>query len=71
MHFLCLPAMQGTRVRSLAQEVPLEKEMATTPVFLCGEFHGQRSLTGYSLWDCKELDVTERPTFLVSLFMLG
>ena len=24
-----------------------------TPVFLLGELHGQRSLTGYSLWDCK------------------
>ena len=24
-----------------------------------GESHGQRSLAGYSPWDCKELDVTE------------
>ena len=38
-----------------------------TPVFLSAEFHGQRSLSGYSLksrlcspWDCKELDTTER-----------
>ena len=23
------------------------------------KFHGQRSLLGYSLWDCKELDMTE------------
>ena len=28
------PAMQETRVRSLGQEDPLEKEMATTPVLL-------------------------------------
>ena len=27
--------------------------------FLPGEFHGQRSLVGYSSWDCKELDMTE------------
>ena len=27
-----------------------------------GEFHGQRSLAGYSLWDCRELDMTERLT---------
>ena len=33
--------------------------MATTPVFLPGEFRGQRSLVGYSLWGCKELDMTE------------
>ena len=31
-----------------------------TPVFLLGESQGQRSLTGYSLWGCKELDITER-----------
>ena len=30
-----------------------------TPVFLPGESHGQRSLAGYSLWGCKELDMTE------------
>ena len=28
-------------------EDPLEKGMATTPVFFPGEFHGQRSLAGY------------------------
>ena len=33
--------------------------MATTPVFLSGEYLGQRSLVGYSPWDCKELDTTE------------
>ena len=31
-----------------------------TPVFLPGEFHGQRSLVGYSPWDCKESDTPER-----------
>ena len=30
-----------------------------TAVFLSGEFHGQRGLVGYSLWGCKESDVTE------------
>ena len=30
-----------------------------TPVFLPGEFHGQRSLAGYSLWGCRESDTTE------------
>ena len=29
-----------------------------TPVFLPGEFHGQRSLVSYSPWDCKESDTT-------------
>ena len=38
------PSMQKTQVPSLGGEDPPEKEMATTPVFLPGEFHGQRSL---------------------------
>ena len=38
-----LPAMQETWVQSLSREDPLEKEMATTPVFLPGESHGRRS----------------------------
>ena len=41
------------------REDALEKGMATTPVFLPGEFHGQRSLAGYSPWGHKELDMTE------------
>ena len=48
-------------VLSLCQEDPLEKGMAT-PVFLPGEFHGQRSLAGYSPWDRKELDTAEQLT---------
>ena len=43
-----LPVMWETWVRSLGWEDPLEKGKAT-PVFLPGEFHGQRSLAGYSL----------------------
>ena len=31
-----------------------------TPVLLPGKFHGLRSLVGYSPWDRKELDTTER-----------
>ena len=30
-----------------------------TSVILPGESRGQRSLAGYSLWGCKELDMTE------------
>ena len=39
-----LPANAGEFVRSLGQEDPLEKEVATHSRFLPGEFHGQRSL---------------------------
>ena len=56
-----LPAMQESQVQSLDQEDPLEKGMATSPVFLPGEFHVQRSLvaTVYA-WDHKESDTTEQ-----------
>ena len=43
-------------VPSLGQEDPLEKEMATSPGFLPGESHGQRSLVGYSPWSRQESD---------------
>ena len=33
------------------------------PVFLPREFHGQRSLVGYSPWSCKESDTTEQLHF--------
>ena len=48
-----LPAMQATQVRFLGWEDPLEKEMATTTVFLPGESHGHWSLAGYSAWGHK------------------
>ena len=58
-----LSTVRETWVRSLGQEVPLEKEMKPTPVFLPGESHGQRILVGYSPWGCKESDMTERLHF--------
>ena len=57
-----LPAKRQTWVQSPGWEDPLEKGMAThssISVFLPGEFHGQRSLVGYSPWGCKESDTTE------------
>ena len=46
-----LPAMQEPQemwVWSLSWEDPLEEDMATTPVFLSGESHGQRSQVSYN-----------------------
>ena len=54
--------VQETWVQSLSWEYAWEKGMATTPVFLPGESHGQRSLAGSSPWDHKELDMTNRLT---------
>ena len=52
-----------TQVQSLHQEDPLEVAWQPTPVFLPGEFHGQRSLAGYSPWSCKESDTVEQLSF--------
>ena len=64
-------AVQETGVQILSGEESLEKGMAApssifthsvflpTPVFLPGEFQGQRSLSGYSPSSGKELDRTE------------
>jgi len=39
-------------------EDPLEKEMATTPVFFPGKSHEQRSLVGNSPWSHRESDMS-------------
>ena len=57
-----LPAMQETCARYLGWENPLRRNWQLTPGLLPGEFHGQRSLVGYSPWDPQELDMTKRPT---------
>ena len=38
---------------------PWRREWPLTPVFLPGEFHGQRNLVGYSPWSCEESDMAE------------
>ena len=35
---------------------PVKRNSLPTPIFWPGEFHGQRSLAGYSPWGCKESD---------------
>ena len=54
-----LTAMQETLVQSLGREGPLEEKWQPIPASLPGEFHGQRSLAGYSSWGRKESDTTE------------
>ena len=64
-----LPVMQKTQVQSLDWEDSLKKVMAThTPLFWPGKSHGQKSLTSYGPWGCKELDTTEKlNTYLTRL----
>ena len=57
---------QGTWIRSLGREDPLEKEMQPTPVFSLEKSHGQRSLMGYSPWGHKESDTTEQLSMYIN-----
>ena len=41
-------------------KIPWRRAWQPSPVFLPGEYHGQRSLAGYSPWGCKESDMTEQ-----------
>ena len=54
-----LPAMQETEFDPWVKKIPWIREWLPTPVFLPGEFHGQRSLVGYSPWDHKESGMTK------------
>ena len=41
-------------------KIPWRRKWQPTLVYLPGEFHGQRSLAGYSPWGRKESDMSER-----------
>ena len=42
------------------EKISWRREQLPTPLFWPGEFHGLKGLAGYSPWDHKELDTTER-----------
>ena len=46
-----------------SERIPWRREWLPTPVFLPGEFHGQRRPAGYSPWDHKKSDTTEQLTY--------
>ena len=50
------PAVQVTQEMEFspwARKIPWKRAWQPIPIFLSGEFHGQRSLVGYSLWGCR------------------
>ena len=55
-----LPAMQETWFDPWIGKIPWRRKWPPTPVFLPGEFHGQRSLVGYSPWGRKESDTKNK-----------
>ena len=48
------------RLDPLVRKIPWRREWQPTPVFLPGEFHGQKTLVGYSPQGHKELNPTEQ-----------
>ena len=48
-------------------KIPWRREWQPTPVFLPGEFCGQRSLGGHSPWGCKESDTNEATNTFTSM----
>ena len=54
--------MQATQESSFdpwIRKIPWRRAWQPTPVFFPGESNGQRSLAGYSPWECQESDRTE------------
>ena len=49
----------GREFDSWFGKIPWRRKWQSTPAFLPGKFHGQRSLVGYSPWSRRELDITE------------
>ena len=58
-----LPANAGNVRDSVfdlwVRKILWRREWQSTPGFLPGEFHGQRSLVGYSPWGHTESDMTD------------
>ena len=52
-------------------KIPWRRAWQLTPIFLPGEFHGQRSLAGYSPSGCKESDTTEQVTLHCAMIPLA
>ena len=57
-----LPAMQETGFDPWVRKIPWRRAWQPIPVLSPGEFHGQRSLVGYSPCGHKELDMIEQLT---------
>ena len=64
-----LPANAGD---PWVRKIPWRREWLPTPVLLPGEFHGQRSLAGYSPWGCRvRHDLATKLSTLTSLLPVG
>ena len=55
-----LPAFRSPRFDPWVGKIPWRRKWQSTPIWLPGKSHEQRSLVGYSPWGLKELNTTER-----------
>ena len=55
---ICLQ-WRSRRFNPLIRKIPWRRKWQPTAVFSPGKSHGQRNLTGYCSWGCKESDMTE------------
>ena len=60
--FFCTVRCFSLLLTSIKMEFCLKREWQSSPIFLPGEFHGQRSLEDYSPWGHKDSGTTERLT---------
>ena len=58
LRWICLKCKR-CGFNSWVRKIPWRRKWLLPPAFLPGEFHGQRSLAGYSPWGCKESDMTD------------
>ena len=63
---ICLQCMRH-RFDSWVGKIPWRREWLLTPVFLPGEFHGQRSLAGYTPQSCRVRQDWESNSFTFML----
>ena len=66
-----LPPMQRPRFDPWVGKIPWRRKWQLTPVFLPGEFHGQKGLAGYSPWGRKESDTTTKQTVSTIVLVSG
>ena len=55
---ICLQC-RWPRVNPLVEKIPWRREWLPIPVFLPGEFYGERNLVGYSPWGSQKSDTTK------------
>ena len=53
-------------------KIPQRRKWQPTPVFLLGNFHGQRNLVGFSPWGLKRVELTEQlSTYAIKIIVIA